>query len=108
MSYNRNSDEALSKELNVYENKIKPFFIVKTDEITDEQVAAVFDKAVVAGAELYDSVAGFRKGCGIVCNARDWQFFGVDSYGMTCIDNVVDNKCVEITIDQVDEHLGLK
>ena len=59
----------------------KPFYIKMTDDITDEMVAEVFDKAESQGACLHEGVEGFHddtSGAG-PCDPSTWAYFGVNS-----------------------------
>lgn len=81
---------------------MKPFYIRKTDAITDAMVAEVFDKAVLNGANLLNSVP--------FCSPSNFSFFGVDDFEDTIIDDDVrdfGDGAIEITIEQVDKHLEL-
>lgn len=90
--------------------KFKPFY-VKTEGLTDEQIAAVFDKAVQQGAIECEGVSGFSG------DRFKWRYpssaftyFGVNERFETYLNGIP--RCfgpaaVKLTIDQVDDHLGL-
>lgn len=89
----------------------KPFYIKYEDWMTDEQVAEVFDKAVESGASLYEGVADIHSKGFSKREPNRWKYFGVDWENETLFEDDLEdygNEAVEITLDQVDEHLGIK
>ncbi len=82
-------------------NKIKPFAIDCTD-LTEEQVAEIISKSLEAGAEEYDTLAGYAY--------DSFPYWGVDDDACTYVNDELDmfgDDVVLITFDQLDEHLGL-
>lgn len=89
-------------------NKVKPFYIKLEPWMANVQVAEVFDKAVQCGARLVDEVEGVHENGW--CPPHSWRLFGVGKDGgAVCWDKIsyFGEGAVEITLDQVDEHLGL-
>lgn len=89
-------------------NKVKPFYIKYEPWMANVQVAEVFDKAVQCGARLVDEVEGVHENGW--CPPHSWRLFGVGKDGgAVCWDKIsyFGEGAVEITLDQVDEHLGL-
>lgn len=79
--------------------KFKPFAI---RNMTTEQVQIMLDKSVEAGANIYDSLEGYPSDL--------YKFWGVHDSNETYTDDqliLFSRDCVEITFDQLDEHLGL-
>lgn len=80
----------------------KPFYI-NIQDMTDEQVCEILNKSIAAGAVLREDVSA---SCG-------YRYFGVDYDSETIFwdkTTPYSNECtiaIEITLDQVDEHLGL-
>lgn len=81
----------------------KPFCI-NIENMTDEQVREIFDKAVKAGAVINETVGGYNQG---------YAYFGVDYDNDTMFYNHVDDYHINgvfaklITIEELDEHLGI-
>lgn len=89
---------------------VKPFYIRHTPDMTDAQVAEIFDKAVACGAQLGNGVKGFHSNQQCKCNAYlpgEFKYFGVTKSNKTWISDVVGLFGEEITLDQVDEWLGI-
>lgn len=90
------------------ESKVKPFYIKYEEWMTKEDVATVLSKAVLCGAIKMEGVDG-------VHDSEDWypvpfdvfNFFGVNWDNVTYFSERVFKYSVQITLDQVDEHLGL-
>ena len=90
-------------------NKVKPFYIEWTDDITRKQVMEVLDKAVKAGASPVDGLAeaptDFKYDNPL---SENYGYFGVRNSETFVHDlKAIFSDSVQITIDQVDEHLGL-
>lgn len=90
----------------------KPFYIKYEKWMTYTQVAEVFDKAVMLGAIMMEGVDSHHEaGCKACCYCPDhFMFFGVDLWGDTYFSDSFGGygeNAVCITLDQVDEHLGL-
>jgi len=96
-------------------NKVKPFYIKITDDMTPQMVQDTFDRCVDAGVVANDCIENTAKkndGWGYFGSIHDWELFGVckmegtwlgdDPKYMNC------NTAQEITLDQLDEWLGLE
>lgn len=83
-------------------NKVKPFYIRITDDMTPQTVQDVFDKCVALGAKENEKANEdwFEKFPYFGVCAKDGTYFGIDG------DAYVGAQ--EITIDQLDEWLGLE
>lgn len=93
-------------------NKVKPFYIRITDDMTPQMVQDAFDKCVDVGAAPFD--------CVIDCDARyryqseyelNFVCFGVDFDGETYLSDEHERygrDAQEITLEQLDEWLGIK
>lgn len=93
-------------------NKVKPFYIRITDDMTPQMVQDAFDKCVDAGAVAEEGIAGtnkkheYQEEYGIYFNC-----FGVDGDNITVLYDNHENYGInaqEITLDQLDEWLGLE
>jgi acyl carrier protein len=88
---------------------VKPFYI-RSGVLTDNQINGVLDKAVACGAMAYEckeraSLHGYSD-----VYSSNYLYFGVDDDNHTYITNnmnIYGVGAVELTIDQVDEHLGI-
>ena len=93
-------------------NKIKPFYIKITDDMTPQMVQDAFDKCVDAGADAGDCVTGASSNheyeSGYEFN--EYKLFGVrDTNSTRFYDYGRDFAgAQEITLDQLDEWLGLE
>lgn len=92
-------------------NKVKPFFIRITDDMTPQMVQDAFDKCVDAGATFHSSKMRKIEGKNYPyryshCNCG---VFGVDCENLVSIKESEHyfTKAKEITLDQLDEWLGL-
>lgn len=92
-------------------NKVKPFYIRITDDMTPQMVQDAFDKCVDAGAALDEgcSHTNSRYEYKRQYNPSLFKFFGVDDSHMTYMDIDLEffMDAQEITLDQLDEWLGL-
>lgn len=93
-------------------NKVKPFYIRITDDMTPQMVQDAFDKCVDAGAVAKESITHTDKKHRYV---RDYDmhfnYFGVDDDNITALYDIHENygdDTQEITLDQLDEWLGLE
>ena len=79
--------------------KFKPFYI-KCEGVSGKQQQEVFDKTIKCGAYEDESADSYRS---------TFNYFGVNDDGCTFYHDLseVFGNAVEITLDQVDEHLGL-
>lgn len=93
-------------------NKVKPFYIEITDNMTPQMVQDAFDKCVDAGADAEECIADTNK----KHNYQDayhetFNYFGVSDYNETYL---ADDHCnygelaQEITLDQLDKWLWLE
>lgn len=95
-------------------NKVKPFFIRITDDMTPQMVQDAFDKCVDAGVSANDCIENATmKNCGWCYSGyiHDWKVFGViESKGTWLGDDprFMYSNAQEITLDQLDEWLGLE
>jgi hypothetical protein len=90
--------------------RVKPFYIQHEDWMTDQEVQRVLDNAVSVGVTRCRGVAGLDKEADYPFTPSIWRYFVVDGENNTrCFDNVVyfGKDAVLLTLDQVDEHLGL-
>lgn len=96
-------------------NTIKPFYIKQTPEITRQQVQDALDKCASLGVEARDSYTNTDKAMeyeqsfnanysyfGVMCERNEMYTHLFDHY------TFLDCEAIEITIDQLDEHLGIK
>jgi hypothetical protein len=92
-------------------NKVKPFFIRITDDMTPQMVQDAFDKCVDAGATADECIADTnRKHSYQDSYHENFNYFGVSDYNETYLtdDHCNYGECAqEITLDQLDEWLGL-
>ena len=95
-------------------NKVKPFYIKRTLDTSNEDVMRIFDKCVHMGANAYDGIDRTPSPhyyVHKVNKSQRYEYFGVDADGDTYFANNVEyfkeGRAVEITVDQVDKHLGL-
>lgn len=89
--------------------KFKPFYIKYAESMSDQDVADVFDKAVSKGANLYEGVYGFHD-INSVHKSSYYTYFGVAQGFSTYFGHSPISygyKAVELTLDQVDAHLGI-
>lgn len=92
-------------------NKVKPFYIRITDDMTPQMVQDAFDKCVDAGAVAFEGIYG----CSMRHSYSDahglcFVYFGVDFEGDTYLSKErlrYGKRAQEITLDQLDEWLGL-
>lgn len=93
------------------ESKVKPFYIKYEEWMTSKDVVEVFDKAISVGVYLKEGVRTYHHPeSGDVYLPEHFMYFGVNCDNETYFtdyapyfgDNVID-----ITLDQVDAHLGL-
>jgi hypothetical protein len=93
-------------------NKVKPFYIRITDDITPQMVQDAFDKCVDAGAVADECIVNTnRKHSYQDAYDTHFNYFGVDDDNITVLYDNNDNYGIdaqEITLDQLDEWLGLK
>lgn len=97
-------------------NKVKPFFIRITDDMTPQMVQDAFDKCVDTGANVGDCVSGITQKYEYESSytINTFKFFGVTGshvfnstrFYMKEID--FGKTAQEITLDQLDEWLGLE
>ena len=88
----------------------KPFCIKYEDWMTDEQVDLVLKKAVECGAIERWVVRSLNEDSYNTFDPDFWEYFGVDDLHVTeCHDSVESfgEGADLLTLDQVDEHLGL-
>lgn len=97
--------------MNFNDRSVRPFYIKYEDWMTHTEVCEVFDKAVKAGADLHERVAG--------CHPRDnqhsydcdeFEYFGVNQYNQTFFHDdlsLFGKEAVHITLNQINEHLGI-
>lgn len=93
-------------------NKVKPFYIRITDDMTPQMVQDAFDKCVDAGANAFDGILG----CDMKHSYDEvyefyFVYFGVDFERDTYLTDDQRNygtEAQEITLDQLDEWLGLE
>lgn len=88
--------------------RVKPFYIKYESWMTEQQVQSVFDKAVKCGAVAWEGLSGsgFRTKVPYGC----YFYFGVRGGDTcTCLSDDIGyyGSAINITLDQVDEHLGL-
>lgn len=92
-------------------NKVKPFYIRITDDMTPQMVQDAFDKCVDAGASAFECVANTnRKHQYTDLHEQSFEYFGVDSENntyTTVVSCAYGDKAQEITLDQLDEWLGI-
>ena len=82
--------------------EFKPFYI-KCEGVTKKQQQEVFDKAIQCGAEEWEAVGSYPE-------TITFYYFGVGDNGNTFYEDACSNfgnNAVEITLEQVNEHLGL-
>lgn len=93
-------------------NKVKPFFIRITDDMTPQMVQDAFDKCVDGGAVADECIAWTsRKHSYQDAYDVNFNYFGVDDYNITVLYDNYKNYGIdaqEITLDQLDEWLGLE
>lgn len=97
-------------------NKVKPFFIRITDNMTPQMVQDAFNKCVDAGANVGDCVSGITQKYEYESSytINTFKFFGVtDSHVLNStrfyMKEIDFGKTAkEITLDQLDEWLGLE
>lgn len=84
-------------------NKVKPFYIRITDEMTPQMVQDAFDKCRKLGVDDTE-----------LCSSLDfdyWEYFGVcgrDGWYYSDYKDDFHGNAKEITLDQLDEWLGLE
>lgn len=89
----------------------KPFYIKYESWMTEEQVVQVLDKAVIAGAVLFEDPLARGRSRSHITPAI-WKYFGVDIDNETYFSDDEHyygrgSDAIEITLEQVDYHLGL-
>lgn len=93
-------------------NKVKPFYIRITDDMTPQMVQDALDKCVDAGAIAFECVVNTSAKYAYKCDVDlQFGFFGVDYEVKTYLQNSLEYygaTAQEITLDQLDEWLGLK
>ncbi|AZF88600.1 hypothetical protein [Vibrio phage P23] len=95
-------------------NKVKPFFIRITDDMTPQMVQDAFDKCVDAGVVANDCIEQAKKknvGWHYFGSIKSWKMFGVcerDGTYLSDGENGFEGNPKEITLDQLDEWLGLE
>lgn len=93
-------------------NKVKPFFIRITDDMTPQIVQDAFDKCADAGAVAEECIAETnRKHSYQDSYDTYFNYFGVDDDNITVLYDNNDNYGIdaqEITLDQLDDWLGLE
>lgn len=93
-------------------NKVKPFYIRITDDMTPQMVQDAFDKCVDAGAVGFEGVQQTeRKNNYAHCYSSDFYYFGVNDENCTFLSHkqkLFGESTKEITLDQLDEWLGLE
>jgi hypothetical protein len=95
-------------------NKVKPFYIKITDDMTPQMVQDAFDKCVDAGVAANDCIENAAKkndGWYYHGSLFDWKMFGVCEKDGTCLaddESSLSGNPQEITLDQLDEWLGLE
>ncbi|AVR75848.1 hypothetical protein ValSw33_24 [Vibrio phage ValSw3-3] len=94
-------------------NKVKPFFIRITDDMTPQMVQDAFDKCVDAGAIAANGCKGVMSKFHYQGNfdVSLYSVFGVNAGFGTYIEensDYFDDNAQEITLDQLDEWLGLE
>lgn len=93
--------------------KVKPFYIRITDDMTPQMVQDAFDKCVDAGADAFECVSGAETRIKYERKVKFGAFslFGVDRHEDTYFaksPKAFSLKSKQITLDQLDEWLGLK
>ncbi len=100
-------------------NTVRPFYIKKTSDITRQQVQDALDKCVSLGAiasERYSEVETTIEYDYLITTTSEYLYFGVAANPKVEIAGTAlhDYKeyfgpdAIEITLDQLDEHLGIK
>lgn len=93
-------------------NKVKPFFIRITDDMTPQMVQDAFDKCVDAGAVGFEGVQQTeRKNNYAHCYSSDFYYFGVNDGNCTLLSRKQSSfgeSAQEITLDQLNEWFGLE
>jgi hypothetical protein len=96
---------------------IKPFYIKITSDITKQQIQDALDKCVSLGADAIDRPAETETTIEYLNTLyQKYSYFGVRVQGSrslpsTCLGACCDEfrtEAIEITLDQLDEHLGIK
>ena len=85
---------------------IKPFMIDCTG-FSKDQVVEIFDKMVEAGIPIYDSLECYYNKSPRSYEYNDYKFWGYSTTFEGTYTNHSCNLAVNITIDQLDKHLGL-
>lgn len=92
-------------------NKVKPFYIRITDDMTAQMVQDAFDKCVDAGAVANESIDDTKtRHKYFIAYLPSFDYFGVNEDFETYLNNGRCNygaKTQEITLDQLDEYLGI-
>lgn len=94
------------------ESKVEPFYIKYEEWMRTADVVVVLDKAISCGAILDEGIYGHHNyyDSGYLHRDGTFKLFGVNSFGDTYLCDIIDGfgkDAVEITLDQVDDHLGL-
>lgn len=93
------------------ESKVKPFYIKYEEWMTSKDVAGVFDKAISVGVYLKEGVWTYHHPeSGDVYLPEQFTYFGVNCDIETHFTHYVSyfgDDTIQITLDQVDAHLGL-
>ena len=84
-------------------------FCVETSKLTREQAFELLDKAVAAGAHLYETTYGYQGGNSIPkVSIYVWEYIGVSSLGRTFLsDSRESYEGNIIEFDELDEWLGI-
>ncbi len=92
--------------------RVKPFYI-STDWLTEKEVGIAIDKCVKSGANACEGVYAYHGDCdfhGGLMTFNVWRFFGVDKSNETVFEDGHESFGIdaqEITLDQLDEWLGI-
>lgn len=92
-------------------NKVKPFYIRITDDMTPQMVQDAFDKCVSVGARALEAIKETETKIRYQSlYPMHWDYFGVDYDGDTLLSDEITSYseiAKEITLDQLDEWLGI-
>ena len=93
------------------ESKVKPFYIKYEEWMTSKDVGEVFDKAISVGVYLKEGVSTYHHPeSGDVYIPEHFDYFGVNCEIETYFTDYAlyfGDDAIQITLGQVDEHLGL-
>jgi hypothetical protein len=100
-------------KIKIKKSTIKPFYIKLTEEITNQMIQDAFDKCVDNGATPNEWVRGTncKHNTYLRSESPIYEHFGVSDYGKTYMfddPKSYGEGAIEITLDQLDEHLGIK